>query len=92
MGAKRTKSSGSGAREKADMTRVEDGFLIETKSTRKKSFALTKEILGRIEQQANDKGLDPMVALVFTEPGQVVERDWVVIPQTVLLRLLRTKR
>ena len=92
MGATRTKSSGSGAREKGDMVAERDGFLIETKSTDRKSFSVTKEILGRIESQAAERDLDPMVTIHFTSPGQIVERDWVLLPVTALSKRFKRRK
>lgn len=63
-------------------------FLIECKKTDKKSLSVKAEWLAKITREAQADGKEP--CLVITIDGQldpVAERDWAMIPVSVLKRL-----
>jgi hypothetical protein len=64
-------------------------FLMEVKSTRFQVFTLTQEMLSKLTGEAHATGVDPCLAIVFTDDNgnPVREGSWVCIPQDTFKEL-----
>jgi hypothetical protein len=83
-GSGRSKS----ADKKSDVQTEE--YMIEAKSTAKKSFTLSQGILTKITREAMAVNKLPLVVLEFDGPCAVTfSRKWVVVPHEHFLELIR---
>ncbi len=85
-GAQPTPASGAGA-SKGDGELPK--FLMEVKSTKQRSFTLTDEMLSKITSEAHASGVDPCLAIVFTDyaGNPLREGSWVCVPRDVFKEL-----
>lgn len=83
-------NSGAGFFKKGDLVdrRLNPHFLIEAKTamTEKKSFAIKKEWLDTIKQQAFDQGI-PYSALAFNFGGERNPDNYYIISESLFIRL-----
>lgn len=67
-----------------------DRFLIECKGTGKASLSVKGAWLEKITREAMAEGKEPALHLeIMGVDPSIAEREWVVVPQSVFLRLLR---
>lgn len=64
-------------------------FLVEAKTTERKSFSLTQDLLKKIESEAFAEGKDPLMIVRF-EKMEDIPQDWAVLPLRVLRSLLQS--
>ncbi len=85
-GMRLTPASGAGS-SKGDAQ--DDQWLVENKSTVKRSLGLRHEWLGKITREAAAKALTPALSIQFTtEDGKPVRNGaWVCIPESAWLEL-----
>ena len=85
-GATPTPNSGA-ANTKGDGTLV--GFLMEIKSTQRESLTLKQEVLHKIAGEAYAEGIEPCLAIVFTDGSGKPHRggSWVCIPRDLFEEL-----
>lgn len=79
VGGRKTKASGACQHDKGDAK--SKNYLLECKSTDKKSIALKTEWLRKISGEATAKNKIPLMFLTFEDLGP--ERDWVMMPKTL---------
>ena len=64
-----------------------DRYLIEAKTTTKKSYTLTRALLGKIDSEAENIRKTPVLALSFESMPAPIPKDWVLIPFSEFRRL-----
>lgn len=86
MGAEPTPNSGAGG-SKGDGNLP--GFLMECKSTSNQSIVVNREMLSKITGEAHAAGVEPCLAIIFTDGSgnPVREGTWICIPQGVFEEL-----
>ena len=87
MGANPTPNSGaSGSKGDGNLP----GFLMECKSTVAKSISVKLEHLSKITGEAHAAGVEPCLAIIFTDGSgnPVREGTWICIPQTTFEELI----
>lgn len=88
MGGRKQPRSGGITGHRGDVKSKQ--FLVETKTTSKKSYSLTTKVLTKISEEAFGQNRDPLVVVQFEkghESGMVEE--WVVLPATIFWGLLK---
>ena len=70
----------------------EDSFLFEAKRTDAKSLRIKAEWLMKIEAEAEALGKFPALSIEIGGMSPLVERDWCLIPMSVLKILLNKER
>lgn len=89
---KRQKGSGAVKFYRGDV--VADRYLVEAKTTKRKSFTLTRFLLAKIEREAFAVGKKPALVVSWERQGERVNADtmatsdWAVIPLKLLEALL----
>ena len=86
VGGRITLASGAGAFEKADV-RVKGVARLELKTTKRKSFSVTAEIIDKVEAQALQAGEVPVIEIEIDNEG--TPRSVCVIPTWALDALLQ---
>lgn len=86
LGGKRRKGSGSYPGLPGDI--VTKGVLGECKYTNKKSISISREVIGKIEENALNAGKVPCLVFGFGEADEVVN-NWVAFPLWALRKLGR---
>lgn len=77
----RVKGSGSSAEKKGDLK--SESFLLQAKSTVKKSFTVKLDDLRKAEREAMNLGKKPLFVVGFYENDRVTD-EWVLIPKWAL--------
>lgn len=85
IGGARTPGSGAFAGHKGDVRNPD--FLVECKTTEKKSIRLEREWLEKIDQEALVKQKCPLVHLQFEKTSKKTEKRWVLMPESEWLKL-----
>jgi len=67
-------------------------FMFEAKQTDKKSFALSRKVLAKIDSEATNHGRIPAVIIQFKSFPFSIEREWAVIPYSYLRSLIKKLR
>ncbi len=88
MGAEATPNSGaSGSKGDGELP----GFLLECKSTIHGSISLKREHLSKITGEAHAAGVNPCLAIIFTDTGgtPVREGTWICMPREIFEELTK---
>lgn len=81
----------SGATDFAKGDVISPAYLVEAKTTQRKSFPLTHQVLCKIEQEAFAAGKCPVLVVSFEtikQNSQTAPQDWAIIPLSELTALL----
>jgi len=62
-------------------------FLIDAKRTDAKSIRLEAEMFTKIQLEADSVGKDPALAIELQGLTPLTEKDWIVMPKSIFLRL-----
>jgi hypothetical protein len=62
--------------------------LADAKFTGKKSFRLTIDMLRKITEESDSKGMTPAIVVEFGEMPLGCHRDWAVVPLSFLAELI----
>lgn len=75
-------ASGAFPNYKSDV--VNKHFQIECKSTRRRSLSIKTDWIIKISNEAESNGRMPAVAITFDQLPLVVEKDWILLPLSLL--------
>jgi len=83
---------GSGAFKGLKGDAISEEFLVECKATRKQQMAIKAAWLVKLDTEATLAGKLPAVAIQFGSMPPSVPRNWVMVPEPVLARLVEIWR